>query len=296
MCRAFGLGTPSSSPRPLPGLSTAHVFGIETDRGSFVVKRSDSRPDPGPSTLERAARVAGVATARPIEPPTPAVGYWAELEGGYVRVSEAVVGAPLALPASPAVATWLGRTIAVITGLRLDPGVASLGPDAGLAGEAAVRAWATALPGHPALAATLREFDQLVAAAKSSAPPSVLTHRDLNARNILLAASGPVLLDFDHAGPATAWAELVHHTFLLACTDLGAEEPDPAVVRAAVRGYLDAGGEPGPAAPAAFASLLAGLAGWVGINLDNRAVLAQAAASLPPVLDALPRWSRLLAP
>ncbi len=318
----FDLGEPVAPLRRLPGRSSARVWALDTVAGQWVVKTAQPS---GPaaldalrtaSTLEAAAQAAGVAGA-PAVTIGSAAGSWAPLPGApgtYVRVSERLAGQPPPVPLTEPLAAWLGTSVARITGLGLpakrrrsrSPQWQRLLPDLLAPAE------------QDQLLAAARAAGDLIVAANQPRPRRVLAHRDINRRNVLVTGNGPVLLDFDRAGGEVPWWELVHHTFLLACTNLGPEEPDPASVRHAVAGYLQAGGEPGPADPSAFAGLLAGLLDWVasaaetvsdnqpdnhvGAAADEqpsgdhtRTVLRQAAASLPLVVSALPRWSALLA-
>jgi Ser/Thr protein kinase RdoA (MazF antagonist) len=279
---AFGLGTPLGPLRALPGLSGDRVDRLATTQGDWVVKRAVGEPSPGGSTLELAAVAAGVPTAPAVPPPQPAIGLWGRVDGAWVRVSAAVTGTPPSVPATPSVAAWLGLTAATLAALDLPaaPRRASL-PDGPFDGE---------------LRAALADFDAVITEAWTSCPPGLLGHRDINVRNIVVTASGPVLLDFDGAGATVGWWELVHHSFLLACHDLGPQAPSPATVRAAVEAYAAAGGRVGEASPIAFAGMLSGLIEWVrtAAHDADAAVIARASASLPLIARNLTVWARLL--
>jgi Phosphotransferase enzyme family len=256
VARVFRLGTPTGLLRPLSGLSRASVWALTTDRGEWVVKAS-AAVSPDAVRLERAARAAGITTAKAVPAP----------QGeSAVRVWERVVGAPPSLPVSVELATWLGATVATIGRLALPCTMDS-------ANDSTVDTWAG------------RALAELV---RTPGPTKVLCHRDINRRNILITATGPVLLDFESAGPQAPWWELVHHAFLLSCRDLGPEEPDPTTIRAAVRAYREHGGEPGPADRSAFAGLAAGLLDWACHEP------AAAAPRLPLIAGSLNRWGTLL--
>jgi Phosphotransferase enzyme family len=256
VARAFGLGAPTSPLRPLHGLSRAGVWAMTTDRGEWVVKAT-ATVSPDALRLERAAREAGIATPRAV----PAL----EGETGF-RVWERVFGAAPTLPASEDLAAWLGSTVATIGRLALPSTVDPVSESTvdTVAGQA------------------------LAELARTTGLAKVLCHRDINSRNILMTAGGPVLLDFESAGPQAPWWELVHHAFLLSCRDLGPEEPDPTTIRAAVRAYREHGGDVGPADRTAFAGLAAGLLDWA------RHEPAAAAPRLPLIASSLNRWSPLL--
>jgi hypothetical protein len=200
---------------------------------------------------------------------------------------------------------WIIKSTAHLTddAIRLErearrAGVATAPPVPVPPGASDVRVWskvdgvAPTIPADESLATWLGRSIATMAGlgltSASTVDSEVLCHRDINRHNIVVTRDGPVLLDFDNAGPQRPWWELVHHAFLLACHDLGPEEPDPTTVRAAVRAYREAGGEPGPADRTAFAGLLAGLEHW------TREHPVEAAPRLPLITRSLDRWSALL--
>lgn len=284
VAQAFGLGTAIRPPRRLPGRSDADVWELYTDRGQWVAKIVSEVP-PDSETLEWHARAAGVATPPPVLPGTPAPGarFWAPVAGVMVRVWRRVDGTPPAVPADRSVATWLGRTIATIAALDL-PAAA---PQESTVDHTGL---------ETNLAKAVRRMQAIVREAMPHRPTVVLSHRDISRRNVLVTAAGPVLLDFDHAGPEAPWWELVHHGFLLACRDLGPEDPDPTAVGLTVQAYADAGGKVGPADMTAYGGLVSGLLDWVALSVRTGDVeaLRHAEQSLPLVARSLERWTALL--
>src|SRR4051794_20439799 len=107
------------------------------------------------------------------------------------------------------VADWTGATLAVLHRrcgevLTVQPGLHPLD------------SWHEWLEGHDTdFAQQVRQHLPTVAAAlkppRRPGPPlaPVVTHRDIKADNVLLTASGPVLLDWDSAGPDAAEHELL---------------------------------------------------------------------------------------
>jgi hypothetical protein len=322
--RAFDLGTGTAPPVRLAGGSSAERWLLTTDRGRWMVKvtaapqeweRHQMRVS---GVLERAAYRTGVPMPEPVAPRGAAIGYWAPAgeSGKWTRVTRWVDGAPPG-SADPALAAWLGRTVAAIERLDLpaDPTADAAYP---LHPVPDWRHWldeavpAGVLDGRQAriLASAVRDATALMEAALAEARPAFrLAHRDVNRRNILVTAPGPVLLDFDYAGPEVPWWELVHHAFDLASPRLGHEAPRADLVRAAVAAHQDAGGTPGPASPDAFAGLvhavLNATAYHLWLALGHRAAAperrSQAAAlvrdqatALPAIVSSVEEWCRLL--
>lgn len=127
--------------------------------------------------------------------------------------------------------------------------------------------------------------------------------------NILLTPTGPVLVDWDAAGPALPWWEVVHVAFDFAMPE-HTREPDRAVVHRIVTAYTNAGGTPGPAHADALAGLVHATVGWFAFNLwrclGHRPVTPQQQRHatqvvidglmwLPRLVGSLDRWKTLLA-
>ena len=330
VCRTFGLGDAVGRVRPLPGLSSAGVWELDTVDGGWVVKAV--RPAGGwqlrsmrrAGELETAAYAAGVAMPRPVAPRSAdAVGLWTPLsdDDRFVRVSERLEGAPPSAPAEERLAAWLGRTVAAIARLALpggqtEPGAYDVHARADWTRWLAEATAADLLDraGRQALSAAVTAATDVMTVAQATSPAFSLAHRDISAANVLITPNGPVLLDFDHAGPEVPWWELVHHTFLFACRRLGDDPPVPGAVRTAVAAFAADGGEVGPADPSAFAGLLRGMLEWTALSLwlalghytpggprpgpERRTAAAahvrEASRVMPIIVDSLDEWSALL--
>jgi hypothetical protein len=287
-----GFGTPLAAPVALGGGGPSKRWRLRTDRGTWMVKTCSApvawerRQMRDAGTLEQAAYGAGVAMPRPVVPPGPAIGLWQAVgpEIGpwppvgtaYLRAAEWIDGTPPAANTVP-LARWLGRTLATIDklGLPADP-TAGVGytlhplPD--------WRRWldrthAAGLLDRREVAdgfAAVTELTALVTAALATRPTFQLGHRDANARNFLLTDRGPVLIDFDSAGPEVPWWGVVYHAWDLARSDL------PVLAPAVLDAYAENGGVIGPADATAFAALARGVLDGFAFHL--RLVNPQAAA------------------
>lgn len=112
--------------------------------------------------------------------------------------------------------------------------------------------WHEWLEGHDTdFAQQVRRHLPTVAAAlehlSRPSPPltPVATHRDIKEDNVLITATGPVLLDWDSAGPDTA-----EHELLRSALAMGFEQQRP--FARTIAAYRRAGGRPLPADPALF--------------------------------------------
>ncbi|GIH67555.1 hypothetical protein Msi02_83720 [Microbispora siamensis] len=268
--------------------------------------------------LERAALSAGVLTPPPVEACGISPGYWLAMPEGpdYIRVSQWLEGTQPEIPANEDLATWLGRIVAAMATVSL-PGSLNEGLGYPLYPLGDWHVWldkAEAMEIVTAkqraqLLAAVADGTQLVEAGLATNPSFQLCHRDINHRNILLTARGPVLIDFDHSGPEVPWWELVHFALLLACRSLGDDEPDPRLVKAAVSAFAKNGGEVGTVDEIAFVGLIRGMMEWPACRLmtlldnadpasptwtDAVAQVHEAAELLPVMVRSVERWTALL--
>jgi serine/threonine protein kinase len=143
--------------------------------------------------------------------------------------------------------------------------------------------WHEWLKGHDTAFAQVRQHLPTVAAAlkylsrPSPALTPVATHRDIKPDNVLLTVTGPLLLDWDSAGPDTA-----EHELLRSALAMGFEQQRP--FARTIAAYRRAGGRPIRADPALFHGVVDGqlrTAEWLlwralGHRGDDTATRAQA--------------------
>lgn len=276
--RRLGLGAvvPGSVRDLKPG-DRDPVWALDTETGRWVVKTA--RPA-GPwwydqarraAVLESAAADAGISVPRSAAPVDGAevVGLWTKAGDRLcLRAMERVEGAvPSSAPVSEQLARWVGTTLAGLEAVA--PRVAGAWDATGYATHP-VAEWAQWLDeGREAGLLSVEERDETLALVSAlnaqiedvtrdlATDELRLLHRDVSRVNIIVAPSGPVLLDFDHAGPQRPWWEAVCHVFQLASPRQGPPDPDRAVVAAALDAYRAAGGVGGPATAEAFTGMLA---------------------------------------
>jgi len=198
----------------------------------------------------------------------------------------------------------LGGVLAAIhrLGIRREVAAAALLP---LWDPAAWDEYALELQELRGLRPAMERLRDVVAAGRSLVGKPVLSHGDLNVKNLLRQPDGVlVLLDWDSAEPTDPAMDAAGAAAGLG--GLQGRAPRPAVVRAFMRAYRG-GGEFDKADYRVFAGMLNGLHGWL-FALYRRAVSAPTAAEraqgrrlagqlarrLPLILDSLDSWARLL--
>jgi len=244
---AFGLSRPTGELIALTHQS-CQTWTLDTADGRILLKHAAHTP-PAAIAYEHRARRAGIAMPTPI-PPTPA-----HIDGlGAVRAYRWLDSRPL--HPGDDIADWLGRTLALLH--HVSPGDTG-GPDwyqlhddrwQAWLDAGADRRWRPALRRHlpdimTATAAVARTF--------ADTDDHVTTHRDVEPHNILITADGPVLIDWDSAGPDSAGLEAAHALYGLATH--GRTTADPAIIRRGLDAYLDHGGTR-PAGPGILARRL----------------------------------------
>ncbi|MDG4823503.1 aminoglycoside phosphotransferase family protein [Asanoa sp. WMMD1127] len=218
VCAAFGLPAERATLRP-HAYSSSRTWQLTTDGRQFLVKDV-----PGDWPAERAAAMAfekdaaaaGIPVPRQLAPLSPAFGCATRLpDNSLVRVSEWVDGRP-ARPTDD-LADWLGTTLARLHALRplpeAEPVVYGIHPPERWAQWLAAgrrRPWADILARR---LDDLAETTDWVAAAFRAAGDYVFTHRDLEPWNVLLTPTGPVIIDWDGAGPDSAGLVAAHAAY-----------------------------------------------------------------------------------
>jgi hypothetical protein len=227
IAEAFGLGRPLSPLTPYSHRS-APTWTLDTSDGRFLIKRVEveGREADVARAAEFEQRVAraGIAVPRPVPPIADAVGLSTFVPGfGWLRSYQWINGRDL--QPDDDVAEWLGQTLATIHAIEAAPA-----PDGYVYGQQPIEQWQAWLAAGerlnrswaPRLRAGLHELLEILAwvgAALDRAGDYVMTHRDVEPWNVLVTASGPVLIDWDPAGPDSASLETCHAAFAFGSID-----------------------------------------------------------------------------
>ncbi|MDQ0688241.1 hypothetical protein QF032_007281 [Streptomyces achromogenes] len=231
------------------------------------------------SALRDAAEGLGIASPRLFPDRTGA--YLTRLggspDGPRVKLYEWVDGTR-ADPSDPEILSWCGRTLAALhrAGAREagtpDPWYeqcpspaewASLHSQVRRAGVP----WADDLGRF--VASSAGELARHVTASVADGVPSageevVTSHLDVQPQNVLVGPRGPVLLDWDNAGPTSAGRELAQAVFVWS----GGNDFQAGSARRLVRAYREAGGRPVLRGLGSFSMLFATALNYVRVQAE----------------------------
>ena len=292
----FGLEGSVQAVGSVAGAWSHRVYRFETTGGVFAVKEMRNPwGDAGWQewleeawTFELAAIGAGVSAPRPVPNPTTGgpLGWVGRHDGtrdAPVRVHHWVPGDRVGPgPVTPSVARWAGETLAVLHGLRVQPvdrsrfpvistATAQAWPALVEAAGGARPEWAHDLANLGPAVATIAALAEATAAAPDQA--EVVSHGDVDQKNMVMGAGGPVLCDWDVAAPLVPRRELAD-----VALSLGAwEQLD--IARQVIAAYRHAGGghyaiEPADLGPAMMSGL-----DWLAINVERAIGLRPASDS-----------------
>jgi hypothetical protein len=279
---AYGLGAGTWTLTPVARGALGQIWKLSGNGTAWAVKEllfEKEEPDVGAeSALRDAAETLGISAPRLLPDRTGA--HVVRLpEGSWVKLYDWVDGTP-ADPSDPEILSWCGRTLALLhkagegAGGTPDGWYERCDPAsdwAGLLGkvERAGLPWAAELGRFVATTAV-----ELARHVSPSSPGDVVTsHLDMRPQNVLVGPDGPVLLDWDNAGPVSAERELARAVYVWS----GGNRFDPEAARRLVRAYRDAGGHAVVKDVDAFSMLFA---------TDLNYVYVQAACAVDPTVTA----------
>ncbi|MEU9170343.1 aminoglycoside phosphotransferase family protein [Streptomyces sp. NPDC048420] len=243
----YALGTGTWTMTPVARGALGQIWKLSGNGTAWAVKEllfEKDEPDAGAeSALRDAAETLGISAPR-LLPDRTGSQVVRLPEGSWAKLYDWVDGTP-ADPTDPEILSWCGRTLAILH--RAGEG-ASETPDGWYERCNQESDWAELLgrverAGLP-WAGELGRFvaTRAVELARHVSPSSpgdvVISHLDMRPQNVLVGPAGPVLLDWDNAGPISAERELARAVYVWS----GANHFDADAARRVVRAYRDAGG------------------------------------------------------
>jgi Ser/Thr protein kinase RdoA (MazF antagonist) len=255
--------------------------------------------------FEQRAIAAGIAAPQPV--PNPANGSCLAcvsrrdpaLPPAAVRVHHWADGHPVSLgPVEPGMARWAGQVLATLHALQVrarDRGLFPV-PNTEIADrwpeltEAAHRSGVTWAEQLAVAAPAVSRIAELARSAGYRPDQEVMTHGDIDQKNLIATTAGPVLCDWDLVAPLVPRRELADVAMSLA------DWQEYSIGREVIRSYRQAGGDDTGIEPADLGPpLMTGL-DWVAFNVERAiglrpataAETAQARELAPKLLQAIP--------
>lgn len=273
----YGLGEGPWTIRPVARGALGQIWKLSGRGSSWAVKEMLFGCDEGQvrteSELRAAAERLGVASPRLFSDRHGA--FVSRLgpgpEGSWVKVYDWIDGdRPDA--SDPEILSWCGRTLAVLhtagagTGGVPDPWYEQCPGEADwarLLAEVRRRGmpWSDALGRFVATSAK----ELALHVTPSGAGDVVTSHLDVQPQNVLVGAAGPVLLDWDNAGPIPAGRELAQAVYVWS----GGNDFDADRALRVVRAYRDAGGGPVVRGLESFSTLFATALNYVRVQAES---------------------------
>ncbi|SER09519.1 Phosphotransferase enzyme family protein [Streptomyces sp. yr375] len=277
---AYALGSGPWTVEPVTRGALGQIWKLSGNGSSWAVKEllfgCDEAQVRRESALRDAAEELGIASPRLL--PNRAGTHVSRLaptpdgsDGSYVKLYDWVDGTR-ADASDPEILSWCGRTLALLhtagagTSEALDPWYEQCPEAADWARlhEGVRRAglpWSDALGRFIATSAT----DLAPHVTPSGTGDRVTSHLDVQPQNVLVGPTGPVLLDWDNAGPIPAGRELARAVYIWS----GGNHFDATAARRVLRAYREAGGGPVVKGLDSFSMLFATALNYIRVQTES---------------------------
>jgi Ser/Thr protein kinase RdoA (MazF antagonist) len=307
---AFGLGGPATGMTAVGGAWSNRVFRLEAGGGVFALKemRNPWRIPHWEEWLAQAwafelsAIEVGIAAPEPVANPATGGCLARVSRGGRelvpVRLHRWVNGEPFGTGVvDPQTARWAGEVLATMHGLGVRASDRNLFPFPSTDSadrwpeltEAAYRSGAEWAGLMAAAAAPVSVIAELARSDGHRPDEEVMSHGDVDEKNIVATGRGPVLCDWDVAHPVVPRRELADVAMSMGCWrdfDIGRE---------VVSAYRAHGGDDTDIAPTDLGQPMMSGIDWIAMNADrvlgqwpaSAAEVAQAGDLLPGLLAAV---------
>ncbi|WP_327320069.1 phosphotransferase [Streptomyces sp. NBC_01235] len=299
----YALGAGPWTVEPVTRGALGQIWKLSGNGSSWAVKELLFGCDEGQVLREAALRNAseklGIASPRLL--PNRAGAHVSRLgpsaDGSCVKLYDWVDGTR-ADASDPEILSWCGRTLALLHTAGAGAGGT---PDSWYEQCPGEAEWAklheevrrAGMPWSDALGRFIATSAAELAphVTPSGADDLVTSHLDVQPQNVLVGRAGPVLLDWDNAGPISAGRELAQAVYVWS----GGNGFDADCARRLVRAYRDAGGGPVVKGLDSFSTLFATALNYVRVQaecaIDPAVTSAQrefASGQVVAALDAVP--------
>ncbi|MFD9438275.1 phosphotransferase enzyme family protein [Streptomyces sp. NPDC060006] len=276
IAETYALGAGPWTMTPVTRGALGQIWKLSGNGSSWAVKEllfgCDEEQVRREAALRQAAEDLGIASPRLIptrdgahvSQPTASGG------GSFVKLYDWIDGSPADV-SDPDILDWFGRAMGSLH--TAGPGTSETpnswyeecpGDDQWKELHEKVRQagvpWSDALGGF--IATTAAELTRRV--TSSDAADLVISHLDLQPQNVLVGTNGPVLLDWDNAGPVSAERELARAVYVWS----GRNQANPDSARRLVRAYRSAGGRAAVEGPQSFSMLFATELNYVRVQAE----------------------------
>ncbi|WNM36264.1 phosphotransferase [Streptomyces sp. Li-HN-5-11] len=288
MAETYALGAGPWTMAPVTRGALGQIWKLSGNGSSWAVKEllfgCDEEQVHREAALRQAAENVGIASPRLI--PNRHGTYVSQLtpssDGSYAKLYDWIDGTE-ADASDPDVLDWFGRTMALLhtagEGARETPNSwYERCPEDADWEDLYKKVRQAGLPWSDALGRFIETRAAELARWVTPSDPGdlVMSHLDLRPQNVLVGPDGPVLLDWDNAGPISAERELARAVYVWS----GGNEVNPASARRLARAYRSAGGRAAITGPQSFSMLFA---------TDLNYLYVQAECAVDPTVTAAKR-------
>jgi hypothetical protein len=288
MAETYALGAGPWTMAPVTRGALGQIWKLSGNGSSWAVKEllfgCDEEQVRREAALRQAAENLGIASPRLI--PSRHGTYVSQLtpssDGSYAKLYDWIDGTE-ADASDPDVLDWFGRTMALLhtagEGARETPDSwYQRCPEHADWEDLHNKVLQAGLPWADALGRFIDTRAEELARWVSPSGPGdlVMSHLDLRPQNVLVGPAGPVLLDWDNAGPVSAERELARAVYVWS----GGNEVNPDSARRLARAYRSAGGRATITGPQSFSMLFA---------TDLNYLYVQAECAVDPAVTAAKR-------
>ncbi len=220
LCRAYNLGNIIEEPKQLTGGLMHRMFKVQTNQGTYCIKVLNPEVMARPTALDNMIRSEEIAFAmKDLVPLVAAKRYNGiavlEHEQQYYMVFDFIEGASIYAPALSAKhCEVMGNLLGIIHNADVKvPGIEAEGADAPIfdweyyAQKACGLEWTEDY--EKALPKLTQWNKQAAEAAQTLAQHQVISHRDLDPKNVMWHNDQPTLIDWEAAGYINPYQELI---------------------------------------------------------------------------------------